>query len=333
MKQLLKKNNLTKTATLEFSRLVVTNPLENMLQVKRVKRAINGVLLLDKPHGISSNGALQQVKRIYQAAKAGHTGNLDPIATGLLPVCLGEATKFSQYLLDANKTYQARFKLGQTTTTGDSEGEILTKQPVNVTLAQIEAVLLQFSGKMLQIPPMYSALKHQGKALYTYARAGVEIERKAREVNIYSIQLDEFVGDELAFTVACSKGTYIRVLGEDIAKVLGCGAHMIALRRTIIGEFRIENALTIPQLDNMTMQERDAQLLAPDCLVSGLPSVELDVDSAYYFMQGQSVWKAKQNYRGQVRVYDAQHDFLGIAEITDEGKVAPKRLIVKNISE
>ena len=303
-----------------------------MLQVKRVKRPINGVLLLDKPHGISSNGALQQVKRIYQAAKAGHTGNLDPIATGLLPVCLGEATKFSQYLLNANKTYQARFKLGQTTTTGDSEGEVLVQRPVVVSLAQVEAVLQQFVGTISQVPPMYSALKHQGKALYTYARAGVEIERAAREVNIYSIQLDEFVDDELAITVACSKGTYIRVLGEDIADVLGCGAHMIALRRTIIGEFRIENGLTIPQLDNMALLERDAQLLAPDCLVSRLPSVELDVDSAHYFMQGQPVWKAKQVNRGQVRVYDAQHVFLGIAEITDDGKVAPKRLVVRNIA-
>ena len=304
-----------------------------MLQVKRVKRAISGVLLLDKPHGISSNGALQQVKRLYQAAKAGHTGNLDPIATGLLPVCLGEATKFSQYLLDANKTYQARFKLGQTTNTGDSEGEILTEHPVNISLAQIEEVLQQFVGKISQVPPMYSALKHQGKALYTYARAGVEIERKARDINIYSIQLDEFAGDELAITVACSKGTYIRVLGEDIGNVLGCGAHMVALRRTVIGEFKIENALTIPQLDDMSLPGRDACLLTPDCLVSGLPSVELDVDSAYYFMQGQSVWKAKQTCRGQVRVYDAQHDFLGIAEITDEGKVAPKRLVVRNTNE
>ena len=304
-----------------------------MLQIKRVKRSISGVLLLDKPHGISSNGALQQAKRIYQAAKAGHTGNLDPIATGLLPVCFGEATKFSQFLLDSNKTYQARFKLGVTTTTGDSEGEVLAREAVNVTLEQIEAVLVKFVGTISQIPPMYSALKHQGKALYTYARAGIEIERKSRDVNIYSIYLDEFVGDELAVTVACSKGTYIRVLGEDIAKVLGCGAHMIALRRTIIGDFRIEDAVTIPQLDSMSVQERDALLLTPDCLVSNLPAVQLDVDSAFYFMQGQPVWVAKQVLNGQVGVYDAQHEFLGIAEIMDDGKVAPKRLVVKNISE
>jgi len=273
---------------------------------------------------------LQQVKRIYQAAKAGHTGNLDPIATGMLPICFGEATKFSQYLLNANKTYQARFKLGQTTTTGDSEGEILTKQPVNVSLAQVEDVLCQFLGKITQVPPMYSALKHQGKALYTYARAGVEIERASREVTIYDLQLDEFIGDELAVTVACSKGTYIRVLGEDIGKALGCGAYMSELRRTVIGKFQIARALSIPQLESMSLEERDDQLLSSDCLVSGLPEVRLDADSAYYFLQGQAVWQAKQVHLGQVRVYDDQQTFLGIAEIASDGKVAPKRLIARN---
>ena len=229
--------------------------VEIILQVKRIKRSITGVLLLDKPFGISSNAALQQVKRLYQAAKAGHTGNLDPIATGLLPICLGEATKFSQYLLDANKTYKARFKLGQTTSTGDSEGDVLTSQPVNVTLAQVENVLHRFVGKISQVPPMYSALKHQGKALYTYARAGVEIERPAREVTIYSLHLDEFNGDELVVTVACSKGTYVRVLAEDIGAALGCGAYMSELRRTEIGEFNILHAQTIAQLESINQEE------------------------------------------------------------------------------
>lgn len=300
------------------------------MQVKRIKRVISGVLLLDKPHGISSNGALQQVKRLYQAAKAGHTGNLDPIATGMLPVCLGEATKFSQYLLDANKTYQARMKLGQTTTTGDSEGEVLEQKPVNVHLAQIEAVLPQFIGNLSQIPPMYSALKHKGKALYTYARAGVDIERPPRNITIYSLSLDAFNGDELVITVKCSKGTYIRVLSEDIGKVLGCGAHLIELRRTEIGEFKIADALTIPQLDAMSLQERDAHLLSGDCLVKNLPQVLLDADSAFYFQQGQAVWQAKQVHEGQVRVYDAEKNFLGVAEIDGDGKVAPKRVVVRN---
>ncbi|MDP2878150.1 MAG: tRNA pseudouridine(55) synthase TruB, partial [Sulfuricella sp.] len=178
------------------------------MQFKRIKRPISGVLLLDKPYGISSNGALQQAKRLYQAAKAGHTGNLDPIATGLLPICFGEATKFSQFLLDAGKTYQAVFKLGKTTTTGDSEGEVTSSSDVDLSLGQVEQALQQFIGPIFQVPPMHSALKFQGKALYTYARAGVEIERAARPVTIYSLTLDSFAGDELSVTVACSKGTY-----------------------------------------------------------------------------------------------------------------------------
>lgn len=302
------------------------------MQVKRIKRVISGVLLLDKPHGISSNGALQQVKRLYQAAKAGHTGNLDPIATGLLPVCLGEATKFSQYLLDANKTYQARMKLGQTTTTGDSEGDVLAQKPVNIHLAQIEKLLPQFTGELSQVPPMYSALKHQGKALYTYARAGIDIERPPRNITIYSLSIDEFSGDELVITVSCSKGTYIRVLSEDIGNALGCGAHLIELRRTEIGKFKIADALTIPQLEAMSLEVRDAQLLSADCLIHNLPPVHLDADSAFYFQQGQAVWQAKQVHKGQVRVYDTERNFLGLAEIDSDGKVAPKRVVVRNVA-
>ena len=298
------------------------------MQFKRIKRAVSGVLLLDKAPGISSNTALQQVKRLFQAEKAGHTGNLDPIATGLLPVCFGEATKFSHYLLDANKCYQARFKLGTTTTTGDIEGEILSQRPVEVTLDQVEQVLKHFVGPIRQIPPMYSALKHQGKALYTYARAGVEISRAPREVSIYSLKLEEFSGDELSVTVHCSKGTYIRVLGEDIGAALGCGAHMIALRRTETGNFNLTNAVNLSQLELMTSEQRDATLLPADCLLAGLPKVRLDSESAYYLQQGQSVWQAGQSRTGQVSLYGPEGVFLGLGEVTDEGKIAPKRLVI-----
>lgn len=299
-----------------------------MPQEKRIKRPVSGVLLLDKPSGISSNAALQQAKRLYQAAKAGHTGNLDPIATGLLPICLGEATKFSQFLLDANKTYQAIFALGQTTTTGDSEGEVISRQAVHVTRTQAERVLRQFVGQIRQMPPMYSALKHQGRALYSYARAGIEIEREPREITIYSLELDAFENNELCVTVTCSKGTYIRVLAEDVGRALGCGAFMKALRRTAIGDFGITQATTLLQLEQMNLEQRDAQLLPVDCLLEGMAKVELDGDSTHYVRQGQPVWLAKLPGKGLVRLYGRGAGFLGIGEITADGKVAPRRLIV-----
>jgi tRNA pseudouridine55 synthase len=298
------------------------------LQVKRIKRKISGVLLLDKPAGISSNNALQQARRLYQAEKAGHTGNLDPIATGLLPLCFGEATKFSQFLLDANKTYQAVVKLGQTTTTGDSEGEVLSTQPVNVSLQQMKKVLQSLVGTISQVPPMYSALKHQGKALYTYAREGVEIERKPREITIYQLELDEFRGDELTITVSCSKGTYIRVLAEDIGRALGCGAYMSALRRTVIGPFKLDRAVTLPQLETLDLAGRDALLLPVDALIEALPKVMLDSESAHYIKQGQAIWRAKQTTGAILRLYDDQDCFLGIGEVMLDGKIAPKRLVV-----
>lgn len=300
------------------------------MQFKRIKRPINGVLLLDKPHGISSNGALQQAKRMYQAAKAGHTGNLDPIATGMLPICFGEATKFSQFLLDANKTYQAVFKLGQTTTTGDSEGEITSSSPVDVSREQVEQALQQFIGVISQVPPMHSALKFQGKALYTYARAGIVIERAARQVTIYSLTLDAFSGHELSVTVECSKGTYIRVLAEDLGRMLGCGAYMLALRRTRIGDFQIGQASTLEQLETLSPEARDAQLLPPDCLLKKLPKIALDRESSYYFREGQAIWLPKQTYSGVVVVYDEKNCLVGIGEIADDGKVAPKRLVVES---
>lgn len=298
------------------------------MQLKRIKRKISGVLLLDKPAGISSNHALQQAKRLYQAEKAGHTGNLDPIATGMLPLCFGEATKFSQFLLDANKTYQAVIKLGQTTATGDSEGEILSTQPVNVNRSQVEKVLQGLVGPVSQIPPMYSALKHQGKALYTYARAGVEIERKPREITIYQLNLDDFSGDELSISVSCSKGTYIRVLAEDIGRALGCGAYMRALRRTVIGPFDLSRAVTLPQLEALELAGRDELLLPVDALIESMPKIVLDSESAYCIQQGQAIWRAKQSTGAVLRLYDNQDRFLGIGEVNLDGKIAPKRLVV-----
>jgi len=297
-------------------------------QFKRIKRTISGVLLLDKALGISSNTALQQVKRLFQAEKAGHTGSLDPLATGLLPLCFGEATKFSQYLLDADKIYKAVIKLGATTTTGDVEGEIISQHPVHVSQLQVEQVLSNFIGTVKQIPPMFSALKHQGKALYTYARAGIEVERKVREITIYSLDLEEFSGDELTVTVSCSKGTYIRVLAEDIGAELGCGAHLKALRRIATGGFDIAQALTLTELESMTPEQRDACLLPADCLIEGLPKVILSSDSAYYVQQGQEVWQAKQSSTGLVSLYGPDQEFLGLGEITSAGKIAPRRLVV-----
>lgn len=298
------------------------------MQFRRVKRHITGVLLLDKPAGISSNGALQQVKCLYQAEKAGHTGNLDPFATGLLPVCLGEATKFSQFLLDSDKTYQAVMRLGITTATGDIEGEILRQHKVTYNDHLLDETISRFTGKISQIPPMYSALKHQGKALYHYARAGVEIERQPRNVTIYSLEVNERNGDLIKFTVACSKGTYVRTLAEDIGEALGCGAHLQSLRRTAIGSLNIDRAWTLDQLEAMDAMQRDALLLSPDSLLTDFPRVDLNVDSAYYLQQGQAVWPGPQEASGMVRLYDENQMFIGLGVITEEGRVAPKRLVV-----
>lgn len=298
------------------------------MQQKRIKRAVSGVLLLDKPHGFSSNQALQKAKWLLQAAKAGHTGTLDPLATGLLPLCFGEATKFAHYLTEADKTYVATLKLGVTTNTGDMEGEVLSVQPVNVTQQQFEQAAQEFIGEISQVPPMYSALKHEGKALYEYARAGVEIERKARSVQIRDIKLESFEGDVAEITVTCSKGTYIRTLAEDIGKLLGCGAHLIGLRRTATAGYKIAQAITLEQFEALTMAQRDAILLAPDSAVDYLPAVELDADSTYYLQQGQPVWQSGKIPSGLLRLYSEDQQFLGLGELQSDGKIAPKRLIV-----
>lgn len=300
------------------------------MQFRRIKRAVDGVLLLDKPLGYSSNQALQQVKRLYQAAKAGHTGSLDPLATGLLPICLGEATKFSHFLLDADKSYRALVQLGSTTTTGDVEGEVLSRSDVNVKAEQLQAALQKFIGDIEQVPPMYSALKHQGKALYEYARDGVDVARSARQVKIFSIDLISFDAQAHRFEmdVVCSKGTYIRTLAEDIGHALGCGAHLAGLRRLSTAHFRLEDAYTLEQLEKMTLEQRDDILLGADAAVADLPQVELDVDSTFYLLRGQSVWKSGMKIDGLFRIYSGDGRFLGLGELDRDGKIAPKRLLV-----
>lgn len=297
------------------------------MQFKRPKRRVDGVLLLDKPSGISSNQALQQAKRIYQAAKAGHTGSLDPLATGLLPVCFGEATKFSHFLLDADKAYLAGIKLGITTSTGDAEGKGLSRSAVNVSLEQIRQALLKFLGSIDQMPPMYSALKHQGKPLYEYARSGIDIERKARNVQIYEIELNRFERDELEITVHCSKGTYIRTLAEDIGNALGCGAHLSSLRRTVTGSYMLEDAFTLEQLEAMSQADLDHKLLPVEAPVSDLPEVTVDEHSANYLMQGQRIWKSGAIPAGLFRLYQKGGRFLGIGELAEDGKIHPKRMV------
>jgi len=302
-----------------------------MAQFKRVKRNINGVLLLDKPLGFSSNQALQKVKWLFQAAKAGHTGTLDPLATGLLPICLGEATKFAQYVTDADKTYIATVKFGETTTTGDAEGEILAKHSVDFDLKKLSLVCDAFVGEISQVPPMYSALKFEGKALYEYAREGVDIERKARLVNITSIQIDSFENEVAVITVSCSKGTYIRTLAEDIGHKLGCGAHLIGLRRTETAGYMIEDAITLEALELLVKEtpvEALAELLLPmDSAIAYLPRVLLNADASHYLMQGQAVWQSGVIPEGELRLYDDKNQFLGLGVLQEDGKIAPKRLM------
>jgi tRNA pseudouridine55 synthase len=251
-----------------------------------VRRAVHGVLLLDKPLGLSSNDALQKAKRLYRAEKAGHTGTLDPLATGLLPLCFGAATKFSQVSLDADKAYRATLRLGQRTRTGDAEGEVIEERPVRVDREAIEAVAAACTGEIDQLPPMYSALKHEGRALYDYARAGIEIERTPRRVQIHRIEIVEWQAERLVLDVSCSKGTYIRTLAEDIGESLGCGAHLSALRRTGSGALDLADAVTLEQLSALSEPERDALLRPADALLADWPQVHLPDDDAGRFLTG-----------------------------------------------
>ena len=289
------------------------------------RRAVHGVLLLDKPLGLSSNDALQKVKRLYRAEKAGHTGTLDPLATGLLPLCFGAATKFSQVSLDADKAYRATLRLGQTTSTGDAEGTILQTREVALERAAIEAACLRFCGAIEQVPPMFSALKHEGRALYDYARAGIEVERAARSVTVHRIDIVDWQADRLVLDVRCSKGTYIRTLAEDIGNVLGCGAHLAALRRTASGALCVDDALTLEQLAALSEPERDALLRPADALLAGWPQVHLPDDEAGRFLTGlrRRVGLADAS---AVRVYGPDDAFLGSAHITG-GELIADRLL------
>ena len=292
---------------------------------KRIFRSLDGVLLFDKPLELSSNTALQKVRRLFQAEKAGHTGTLDPLATGLLPICFGEATKFSTALLDADKTYRALLRLGQTTSTGDAEGEITAEHPVEAGQADVDAVLARFRGEIQQLPPMHSALKHQGKPLYEYIRKGETIERELRNVTIHELVLNAFGGNEMDITVRCSKGTYIRTLAEDIGAALGCGAHLIGLRRTAIAHFDLRNAYTWQQLETMTEAERDACVLPLEALMPGMPRLQLDAAQTQRLAQGQRLGLDTGLPDGRVCLHGPQ-GFIGVGLLQGR-RLAPERLL------
>jgi tRNA pseudouridine55 synthase len=297
------------------------------MSTKNPRRILDGVLLLDKPVGITSQAAVSAVKRLYSATKAGHTGTLDPMADGLLPVCFGEATKFSHLLIDADKEYRAVIRLGVTTTTGDMEGSITANVAVSIARPAVEEALSGFGGDVLQTPPMYSAIKRGGKPLYRYARAGIEVERAPRLVHIRRIALEECDRDEVTILVTCSKGTYVRVLAEDIGRALGCGACLRSLRRTAVGSVRVEEALTLARLEGMSSVERDASLRPVDMLVAGLPRVDLDAGQARMMRNGRAIEGVMSPPSGLVRIYGPAADYLGVAEAESGGRLTPRRLM------
>ncbi len=295
-------------------------------------RNVQGILLLDKPLGDTSNSALQQVKHLYQARKAGHTGSLDPLANGLLPICFGAATKISAFLLDADKRYRVRVKLGETTTTADAEGDVVERRPVDgVDEARVQQVLEQFRGEIQQIPPMYSALKHKGERLYKLARAGVEVEREPRTVHIHRLELVHFGLPEMELEVRCTKGTYVRTLAEDIGKALGCGAHVTGLRRTGVGPYSADQLVPMEQIASVLEADGlaglDKLLLPVESALAHWPEIKLSPDSAFYLKQGQPVLVPNAPTEGQVRLYDPNSHFIGVGEILDDGRVAPRRLM------
>ena len=298
-----------------------------MSMQKRSWQRVDGVLLLDKAAGMSSNQALQKARRLYSAAKAGHTGTLDPMATGLLPLCFGEATKFSADLLDADKTYEAELLFGVTTDSGDAEGRVLQTQTVAFTQAELEAVLPRFRGPISQIPPMHSALKRDGRPLYELARQGIEVERAPRAVIIHDLQLLNFSGERCRLRVHCSKGTYIRTLAQDIGDALACGAHLTALRRTGVGPLHLADALTLEQLEALPEEARETHLLPADRLLQSLPAIRLDAERADKFRHGNPVVvpDAGEGSPCRCRVYAAD-GLLGIGELR-EGLLYPRRLV------
>ncbi|WP_239349395.1 tRNA pseudouridine(55) synthase TruB [Snodgrassella communis] len=290
-------------------------------QISRRKRSLNGVLLLDKDSGMSSNSALQRARFLYGAAKAGHTGVLDPLATGLLPVCFGEATKFAQYLLDADKAYIATLQLGVATSTGDTEGEVVATADTSITLEQIQAAIMAFSGEISQTPPMYSAIKHQGKPLYEYARAGITIERKSRQVTIYQIDILEFAFPRLVISVRCSKGTYIRTLAEDMARHMGTVAHLTALRRIATAGFAIEDTYSLAAISSADEVTRDNWLLPCDVLVQHFTAVTLTDKDILQLQHGIAV-HSEQNYGTMcpLRIYAANGRFIGLVQYQEASR-------------
>ena len=295
-------------------------------------RNINGIVVLDKARGLSSNGVLQEVKRLYDANKAGHTGSLDPLATGVLPLCFGEATKVSQFLLNSDKKYRARVKLGIRTDSGDSEGRVIdSRSEFVVNRKDVEKALRNFAGEIDQIPPMHSALKVNGVPLYKLARKGETIEREPRRITIYSIELTEFAADELELEIACSKGTYIRTIADDLGQLLGCGAHIIALRRTQAGVFTEQDCVSVETLraekEASGFDQLDQHLIPMDEAVAHLPEVILPGITASHIKNGQAVLVRHLPEEGLVRLYE-EEQFIGIGCIDDDGMVAPKRLIV-----
>lgn len=295
------------------------------MQVKKTWKRVDGVLLLDKPVGMSSNDALQKARRLFSAAKGGHTGTLDPLASGLLPLCFGEATKFSADLLDADKTYVATLGLGVRTESGDAEGAVIATRPVCCDQAALENVLMRFVGEIDQVPPMTSALKRDGKPLYELARQGITVERDARRVRIHAIRLLSFAGDCAEIEVRCSKGTYIRVLGDDIGEALGCGAHLSALRRTGVADLKLAGAHTLAALEAMSEEARAQQLAPVDALLQSLPRVDLTGEGGERFAHGNPA-PADGLACAKVRVYIAGQ-LAGVGEQKADGKVYPKRLV------
>lgn len=302
------------------------------MKTRQVKRQVDGILLLDKPAGITSNGVLQFVKRLFNAKKAGHTGSLDPLATGMLPICFGEATKFSQFLLNSDKTYLVTAKLGVQTTTGDSEGDVTVERPIlNVTPERLIQVMKTFTGQIEQIPPMFSAIKQNGKRLYEFARKGIEVERTSRTITIFSQRLLSLTQDEFTFEVHCSKGTYVRTLVEDIGNALGCGAHVTSLRRVVVSPYKQYSMVTLPTLESMAAGDNSAELL--NCLlpletsVNLFPEVKLTTASVFYLRMGQAIRTTLPIESSMVRLVSEDSRFLGVGEVMTDGRVRPHRLV------
>lgn len=297
------------------------------MKLKNEKLKISGILLLDKPSGITSNSALQKVKRLFCAAKAGHTGSLDPLASGMLPVCFGEATKLSQYLLSADKTYLVTAQLGVRTTTGDQEGEVISQKNVPAfSVEQLDRFLDAFRGNIEQIPSMFSALKFNGQPLYKLARQGIDIPREKRQLTIYQLKVLNFCDNYLQFTLHCSKGTYVRTLVDDLGELLGCGAYVTNLRRLSVGSFNTEQMISLQTLESQPAHELKKYLLPPDLAVLHWPELILPDATLFYLRQGNPVVVAHAPSSGWVRLLDKEGHFIGIGEALPDGKIAPRRV-------